>query len=131
MSLPSQDIVDMLEAEGSTLGLTFKGNLFVGREPDAPANCVTIYDTPGNKPDSTLDKNSTWRPAVQIKVRNRSYADAGDLINSIKEVLHLRSGETWNGTRYLLIECSQEPFCLGYDENSLAMWICNFDLQRQ
>ena len=133
MNLPSQDIVSMLEGESSaSLDLTFKTNLFVGLEPTTPDNCVTVYDTPGFSPDNTLTKGEeAWRPAVQIKVRNRSYVAAGNLINEIKELLHLQTGETWGGTLYLLIQCDQEPFCLGFDDSNRAMWVCNFSLLRQ
>lgn len=129
MNLPSQDLKDILTAAG--LGLTFGTNLFVGSEPTAPASVTTIYDTPGWAPDDTLTKGeSVYRPAIQIKVRNPSYVAAGALINQIKDVLHLIAGKVWNGATYTLIKCDQEPFCLGFSENNLAMWVCNFSIQR-
>jgi hypothetical protein len=114
------------------LGLTFGTNLFVGAEPTAPAACTTIYDTPGFSPDGTLWKGEeVWRPAIQIKVRNPSYVAAGVLINQIKDVLHNIYRETWGGTLYLLIQCAQEPFSLGYDDSNRSQWVANFDIQRQ
>ncbi|TSA10047.1 MAG: hypothetical protein D4R73_05940 [Deltaproteobacteria bacterium] len=130
MNLPSQDLKDILEASG--LGLVHKTNLFIGSEPVLPPAVTTIYDTPGFAPDDTLTKGeSVYRPAIQIKVRNPSYVAAGVLVNQIKDVLHLLAGETWNGSTYILIRCDQEPFCLGFTENNLAMWVCNFSIQRQ
>ena len=121
----------MIEAE-SSLALTFKSDLFIGSEPTSPQNVVTLYDTPGFSPDGTLTKGEEiWRPALQVKVRNASYEAAGDLINLIKEVLHNRAGEVWNGTNYMLIQCDQEPFPLGFTENNLSQWVCNFSIQRQ
>lgn len=131
MNLPSEDIKDMLVTEAS-LGLTFAQNLFIGMEPSSPRNIVTIYDTPGAGPDSNLAKEEDiWHPAIQIKVRNVSYVAAGDLITQIKDALHNRTGETWNGATYILIQCAQEPFCLGFDENNLALWVMNLDIMRQ
>jgi hypothetical protein len=129
VNLPSQDIKSMLESAG--LGLTFGVNLFIGSEPTAPTAVTTIYDTPGFAPDGTLQKGEeTWRPAVQVKVRNPSYVAAGVLINQIKDVLHNLSQDIWNGTRYTLIQCAQEPFSLGLDPNNLSQWVANFDIQR-
>lgn len=130
MNLPSQDVKDILAAAIS-LGLTFKVNLYIGMEPALPQNCVTIYDTPGMEPTSTLNKGEDiYRPSIQIKVRNVSYEAAGVLINNIKAVLHNLSHEVWNGTVYELIKCAQEPFCLGFDVNNLCQWVCNFEINR-
>ena len=130
MNLPSEDIKDMLLTAG--LGLAFKTNLFVHSEPILPDNCVTVYVTPGFSPDGTLSKGEeVWRPAIQVKVRNRSSQAAGALIDSIKVFLHNRAGEIWNGAKYMLIQCDQEPFPLGFDESSRSQWVCNFSIQRQ
>ena len=128
MNLPSQDVKDMLVAAG--LSLVFVTNLFIGHEPALPNNCVTIYDTPGSKPDSTFSKENIYNPSIQIKVRNNSYVAAGILINQIKDVLHNITNEVWNGTNYILIQCSQEPFSLGPDVNGKHQWVCNFDIAR-
>lgn len=130
MNVVSEDIKDMLLTAG--LGLVFKTNLFVHSEPVLPDNCVTVYVTPGFSPDGTLTKGEeTWRPSIQIKVRNRSSQVAGALIDTIKIFLHNRAGEVWNGTRYALIQCAQEPFPLGFTEANLAQWVGNFDISRQ
>ena len=136
MNLPSEDIKAILVAAG--LSLTFSTNLFIGLEPVAPTNCVTIYDTPGSKPNSTLSlagrfisKNENiYNPSIQIKVRNNSYVTGGILINQIKDVLHNLSNEVWGGTLYLLIQCNQEPFSLGPDVNGKHQWVVNFEVAR-
>lgn len=130
MNLPSEDIKDMLVS--FPLSLVHKTNLFIGFEPDIPKNCVTIYDTPGFSPLNTLDKGEeVFRPSIQIKVRNTGYVAGGDLINDIKSYLHNVTKETWNGAHYILIQCSQEPFCLGFTQDGLSQWVCNFEIQRQ
>jgi len=130
MSLPSKDICDLLESE-SSLGLVLGQNLFIGFEPDSPANCTTIYDTPGFKPETELEKGrDIYKPSIQVKVRNNGYVTAGALINQIKDKLHNITNQTVNGSRYIHIQCSQEPFSLGRDVNGKSQWVCNFDLMR-
>lgn len=130
MNPVSEDVKDMLESI-SSLDLTFQTDLFIGRMPNTPDNVVTIYDPPGFKPDLTLDNVRYDRPSFQIMVRNRSYLIAHNMINAIKEELHGLAHQTWNGTYYSLIKCSQDPFFLKYDEKNCAYWICNFDVQRR
>lgn len=130
MNNPAFDIKDMLEAE-SSLGLVFATNLFIGREPATPIDCVTIYDTPGNQASLSMDQNSYYYPSIQIRVRSANYLTAWSLIQSIKDSLHGRAQETWNGTLYSLIVCSGEPSLLNWDVNDRVHLIANFNLQRR
>lgn len=141
MNAPSIDVKDMLEAE-SAIDLTFLTDLFVGRMPASPKNCVVIADTPGRAPhlgltrtDPTPSNRSNshqyYYPAVQIQVRNNNYDTGWDLINDIKEALHGRANETWNGSTYTLVECATEPSLLKFDEGNRALFVVNFDMQRK
>ena len=130
MNAPSKDIKDMLVAE-SGLNLTFNSNLFIGRMPGSPRNAIAILDSYGFPPDLGLTEVGYERPSIQIIVRNNNY-DAGMIIaQNIKDSLHGRSHETWNGTLYTVITCSSGPAPLGWDENSLAQFSINFNLQRR
>lgn len=127
---PSVDIKDILEAE-SSLGLTFATDLFIGREPTDPDNCVTVFDTPGRPPQLNFDRTEKYdRPAVQVRVRNRDYRTGWELAHDIKDVLHGKGHEVWNGTTYELILCSGEVAFLDWDESSRARFVVNFDTQR-
>jgi len=132
MNAPSEDIKDMLEAE-SSLGLTFATDLFIGKEPSSPDNTVTIFDTSGLPSTLTLDENSNdyEKPSVQIRVRNRAYDTGWALIQEIKEALHSRAHEIWNGTLYTIIYCSSGPAMLDWDNNDRVRFIINFNLQRR
>ena len=78
MNATSVDIKDMLEAE-SGLNLVFGVNLFVGREPSNPSDCVTIFDTLGMPPQLTFDASERYeKPSIQIRVRSISYTGVGD-----------------------------------------------------
>jgi hypothetical protein len=131
MNAPSTDIKDMLEAE-SSLGLTFGTNLFIGREPPTPNNTVTIYDTGGDRPDLHMDRNERYdRPSIQIRVRNISYEAGWSLINDIKDSLHGRAHETWNGTYYSVIYCYIESTFLDWDNNNRVRFVASFNIQRR
>ena len=131
MNAPSVDMKDILEAE-SSLGLAFATDLFIGKEPSEPDNCVTIYDTPGMPPGLGLDKDDKYQyPSLQIRVRNNSYVTGWNLANDIMDALHGRAHETWNGTYYMLIACSSGPALLDWDDHNRARFIINFDIERR
>jgi len=131
MNAPSVDVKDILEAD-SSLELTFSTNLFIGKAPVTPVDCVVIYDTPGWPPQLTLTPGENYYyPSIQIMVRANHYIKGWDLINDIKVSLHGRSHETWNGTLYTVIRCTSEPALLNWDEKNRAQFVVNFDLQRR
>ena len=134
MNSPSEDIKDMLVAD-SSLSLTFATDLFIGREPTLPKNCVTIFDTAERAPQLTLGgKDNTenyFYPSIQIRVRNIDYRDGWDLIQDIRTSLHGRAQETRNGTLYSVIYCASGPALLDWDENNRVRFIINFNIQRR
>jgi hypothetical protein len=132
MNPASEDIKDILEAE-SSLGLALGTDLFIGKEPADPNNCVTIFDTPGLPPQLTLAGKGEdyFYPSIQVRVRNTNYLTAYSLADSIRDVLHGLAHETWNGTLYILIQCTQGPALLDWDENNRCRFIINFNVQRR
>lgn len=135
MNAVSIDVVNMLESYGDSSGfslsLAYKTNLFIGREPSQPINCVTIYDTPGFSPDLNLSTQGYERPSIQIRVRNKTYIDAMSIAEEIKNALHGQAQTTVNGTLYSVIYCSSGPALLDFDDNGNAHIILNFNLQRR
>ena len=139
MNAPSDDVKDMLVADddsssGVSLNLVFATNLFTGREPAKPNNCVTIYDHAGFAPSLSLggkEDSGYEYPSIQIRVRNVKEQNAWILIDRIKNSLHARNHEEWNGTLYTVIYCSSGPALLEYDDNNRTILIINFNLQRR
>jgi len=129
MNAPSEDIKDILVAGG--LGLVFNSNLFIGREPSSPKNCATIFDTDGRPPDLNLTDQGYERPSVNIRVRSTNYITGWTLANNIKNLLHGKEHETWNGALYTVIYCSSGPALLDWDDNNNARFSINFNLQRR
>lgn len=131
MNPASVDIKDILEAE-TALGLTHVTNLFIGKEPASPLDCVTIFDTPGLPPQLTFNRTERYEyPSIQIRVRNSSYASGWDLAQDIVDVLHGRAHETWNAAYYSAIICTSGPALLDWDERGKARFIINFGIQRR
>lgn len=130
MNSPAEDIKDMLAAE-SALALTFGTDLFIGREPSSPDNCVTIFDTGGRPPQLTFDNEFYGYPSIQIRIRNNHYQVGWALVEQIKLLLHGKGQETWNDTLYSVIYCSSGPAHLDWDENNRARFIINFNIQRR
>ncbi len=131
MNPSSRDVVDMLDGE-SSLALTPATDLHMGREPANPDNVVTIFDTPGFAPQLTFAQGEDYfYPSIQIRVRNNDYLAGWALINDIKNLLHGKGAETWNGTLYSLIKCSVEPALLDFDDHNRARFVVTFDIQRR
>lgn len=132
MNAPSVDIASMLVAE-TPLGLVLGSNLFVGREPDGPDNCVTIFDTPGGPPHTVIGSvgNDYYYPTIQIRVRNNDYRIGYNLAHDIMVALHGRTNETWGSTAYTLIKAMADPAELDWDENDRVRFVVNFELQRR
>ena len=131
MNAPSVDIKDMLLAE-TDLGLFFAENLFISKEPTNPNEVVTIYDTSQAPPMLTLDKVSDYYfEACQVRVRSTNYEEGYAFIQDIRDALHGRAGETWNGTLYTLIRCTSGPNCIGWDDNNRVLFTVNFEMQRR
>jgi hypothetical protein len=137
MNSPAKDVAEMLEeyqsdsSSGSMLGLTFKDNLFINKEPSKPIDCVTVYDTGGYPPYLGLNDTGYEYPSVQVRVRNSKQVDGWSLIERIKNSLHGRHGETWGGTLYTRIACSTPPILLEWDDNGNVVFVCNFNIQRR
>lgn len=135
MNVPSVDIRHILEAKDESSGsfvLIFGTNLFIGKEPATPKNCVTIYDTPGFAPYLGVSGDTGYEyPSIQIRVRNTSYVNGWNMINDIKSALHGLHQETWNGTLYSVIYCSGDPALLDWDDNGNARFVINFNINRR
>lgn len=130
MNSTSTDIKDILE-DVSGMGLIFATNLFIGKEPTSPSNCVTLFDTTSTPPQLTMDTQGYEYPSVQIRVRNINYQTGWAIIESIKTALHGLSQKTIGSTLYSVIYCASGPALLDWDDNSRARFIINFNASRR
>lgn len=133
MGPSSVDIKAMLEAYGESSGIPvdFDTNVFIGHEPDEPHNCITIFDTGGWPPALGMTNQGYEYPTIQIRVRNLNYVAGWTIAEEIKQALHGRAQETWNGVLYSLVQCANGPALLDYDERNRVRFYINFNLQRR
>lgn len=128
MNATSKDIQAMLEADVSVDTTTFP--VFRAVIPEDEPDCTVIVDVASGAPQLTMDLAKYLFESVQIKVQCTDY-DAGLVhANSIRDSLHGRAHETWNGTYYSVITCLNGP---GFWErvNQRTIFIINFSIQRR
>jgi len=124
--------VDIKDKINGTNGLTFATNLFVGKEPVAPDNCVTVFDVPGQENGIDLDGTNPYEyPNVQVRIRATKYVDGYTLAKNIESLLDGLYNTVINGITYTSIVIGMPATLLDYDENNRVRFIINFKLQRR
>ena len=114
-------------------GLTLGTNLFYGMMPEAPDNCVALFENGGVSPVFTQGSTKTIkieRPQFQFLVRNTSYETGTALANSIYVFLTQVVNQSINGTQYLRVVAMSNPSVIERDSNKRVIFTCNFDIQR-
>lgn len=134
MNAPCIDIAQFLSDE-SALGLTMATNLFYGRFPDNPNECVAVFDNPGDPPMLTLKKETSayFYSSISVRVRSLEYATGWQQAHNIVEFLHglsqLNSND--NSTYYAVITAKNDPQVLYWDKNDRVIFFVNFEIQRK
>lgn len=113
------EVVAYLEDEG--VG-TFGTDLFIGHEPDAPTNVVTIYPTGGRPPSSDRDKEY---PTMQVRVRNTSYVNGFEKATSILSLLHVNTSNLAT-TRGRCYATQSSPSMIGRGDNGEFIFVQNY-----
>lgn len=115
----------------SLLSETAGTDLFEGVMPEAPDNCIHVYNYDNQEAEdrvmsgSLVDQQSIWPARVQIMARNTSKATAYTRAKAAFDVLDNFQG-TLSGVTYHLIEASGEPVDLLKDQNE--RWRYAFDI---
>ena len=114
------------------IGLDKGTNLFVGSEPNTPADCSTLYDTGGRAPYQDFDgSNWVYHPSVQIRVRNAAYLTGDILIRDIRDGVKQIVHTTLSGTRYEGVFLASDVIHLGKIDTNAGtahVWTLNLDL---
>lgn len=130
MNAVSFDIKTLIE-EDSSLGLVFGTNLFIGRKPAAPSDCVTLYDVAGMAPDLCLNKEGYNRDALQIVVRNTSYVTAMTTAWQLADFLQGQSNIVLDNIQYTLLRVVITPTVLEWDEDNCVLVLFSIEAQRR
>lgn len=101
---------------------TFGTDMFIGHEPDAPVNVVTLYPTGGRPPSPDLDKEY---PSVQVRVRDISYVAGYTKAELILSLLH-RNENYLETTRGRCFATQSSPSMIGRGENGEFIFVQNY-----
>lgn len=103
---------------------TVGDDLFLGFQPDSPANCITIYDTsPPVLPESQGLKVDQM--TCQVLVRNDDYLQARDIIQAIHKGIVGFSG-TMGEFTVTAVFIDRTPASIGLDEKGRAEWSAHY-----
>lgn len=127
MNATTVDIKDILIT--SDLNLVLGKNLFIGKEPDSPKICTTLYDISNLSPIWAFD-GEIRNEKMQVRVKHTHYQAAYDLINSIGDHLIKLSNFVINDTKYLYIKINSGPFFLQWTETGSVIFTLNLKIVR-
>lgn len=125
MNAPSEDIKDILVTAG--IGV-FGTDLFIGREPTQPNDCITIYDTGGGEP------NPKWlqdEVTIQIRSRAEDYQTAYTNIYNARDKLLGRPAEVVNTTNYIGFWATTDIMAIEKDKKERSILVVNFRIVRE
>ena len=117
---------EMLEAIGAKLS----GKVQYGQMPDEPDNITLLNLYGGNNPTRSLGKAKPMirQPQIQVRVRNTSYFNSINLIESHIETLQSISGEYGN-KEIMKISQIGDIMPLGRDTKNRYEFTINFTIQ--
>lgn len=101
-------------------------SIFLGSYPDKPDDILTLYQTGGSDPDHAYGHRSFENPSLQVRVRNKSYPKANDIIEAIKDKLDGLTSFKANGNHYISIMQQGDLLPLGRDDNGRTELSLNF-----
>lgn len=110
------DIAEHLADNGhGTVGT----DIFLGHMPNAPANCMAIYQDGGTAPEVV---GGIEHPRLIVRVRNESYSTGFANAQAVMGALHTEGELTINGHRYLYIRAVGSVNFLGMDERRRSLF---------
>lgn len=100
-------------------------NIFVGKQPPEPNNCITVLGLIGNElPDATIaDLNY---PRFQVLIRNIDYEDGSEKLRQVREALHTAIALNLPNYHVLRLHAQQEGYPIGEDEQGRPEFSINF-----
>lgn len=129
MNTPAHDTALYLVAQSVTgpFAGSADWSVYVGREPLAPSNVVTVYDT-GGPVGPLVDLR---RPSVQVRVRATTYAAGWDKANEILETLVVPfEGVSVPDASILMWDVATDVTFIGHDDADRPLFTVNFQLLR-
>lgn len=143
----SLDIADLIVASkiGQQSDLTRSWAVYIGEEPSeekvanssvrkGPANVITVYDFPTQKPDYAINDLGTdyhvGYPGVQVRVRATDYVSGYRRLARIVSILANKGKFETDDWRYMNVEQTTEITPLGVDDRSRQIFVVSFKTYR-
>lgn len=124
MASVASDIADFLQTQGhGTLAGDSEWAIYVGKEPEKPNSCITVYDTPGDpdNPDGPF-----YSPRIQIRIRCVSYADGYAKGEQIRDELIIETDRIINDRYFSGVWLDSDLAKIGTDDNDREIFTINF-----
>jgi hypothetical protein len=103
-------------------------SVFVGVRPDTPDNCIAIYDTGGDGPDT--DELEDYLPTVQVAARSADYASAYDRMEAIRNLLIQTQPIEVTDSIFPYVMMQSEILSIGRDERNRHILTANYRCRR-
>jgi hypothetical protein len=106
----------------------------IDEEPPTPANCITLYDTPGIGSQGCMDRTAPLltHPSFQVRVRGKTFIGAHTKLMAIDSFLRKHARwTTADGTRYDSVTRYGEPGPLGKDDTKRFIWVATYITHRK
>ena len=120
------DIAAHLENESlGVVGSESQWGIYIGKEPPAPNDCITVYDTGGaeGNPDGPI-----YRPTIQVRVRSHDYSNGYNKAEAIRDALILPTAFVLNDRLFVGAWLISDVAKIGTDENDRELFTVNFRL---
>lgn len=123
MTSPAYDIAVQLESLGlGTIAAKSGWSIAVSREPQNPANVITIYDTGG---EIDTDEQNVLYPTFQIRVRASTYLESYNKHRDIQKWLAL-NGFTSDTIRYVSFKVISSIMQIDVNDNNQPILVANY-----
>ncbi len=127
MSAFLNEIASYLDDEGVGNFETAAGrDIFVGKEPPLPNNCISILEPRGQLIGEARDVQSLHFPRFSVLVRNEDYDDGEAVVQEVRTALHGLINESLPNWRVLRCHAESEPEGLGDDDQGRFGFLINF-----
>jgi hypothetical protein len=117
----------------ASLGLTTATNLFAGRMPETPNDCVALIEYGGLAPEPNLGAGATRyeSPRFQVMVRSVDWATGRLLMQKIERYFASVVNTTIGGVRYLALTQIDKPFQDRDAANERWVWTINVQADKE
>lgn len=120
-------LADYIAREGIANSSGGSVNIFVGKYPDSPDNCVALLGELPQKPNIYVADFEY--PRWQIVVRNTDYTTGEAKMRRIRSLLHDKLGVTTENFVCLYIQAESDIIPIGEDKKGRAEFTLNMSAQ--